>query len=146
MSPPSLCYREPMGASKFVQILRVEDYRLESGAEARPGPRGSVHAHNAVRIWLTGSPVGPHSKVRGAFLEARSDWSEPTLPRFQFTPPRIIIAYTLESIAPVVSMLLDGMQLYCQYREFEGGAVHADVHVPRRQLGPHEDPHWMPST
>ena len=131
-----------MGVSKFVQILRVEDFRIESGAAAEPGSRSSVRAYNAIRIWLTGQPVG-HSRVTQAFLEARSDRGEPALPRFDFTPPRIVISYTLAAIQPVVSMLLDGVQLYCQYREFEGGAVHADVHLPRKNLGPHEDPHWI---
>ncbi|MEM9454210.1 MAG: hypothetical protein AAGF11_08515 [Myxococcota bacterium] len=132
-----------MERGKFVQILRVEDFRMESAAEAQPGSRESVRAANVIRIWLTGQPVG-HSRVTQAFLEARSDWHEPALPRFDFTPPRIVIAYTLPAIQPVVSMLLDGVQLYCQYRELEGGAIHADVHIPRRHARSHEDPHWVP--
>lgn len=138
------CYRTPVGASTFDQILCVEDYRLETGAQAQPGPRGSVRAVNTVRIWLLGRPLGPHGQVTSAFLEARSDWSEPALPRFQFTPPRILIAYTLPAIQPVVSLLLSGAPLYCQYRLFEGGSIHADVHAPRRGSLPHEDPHWVP--
>ena len=133
-----------MEASKFVQILQVEDYRMESGSVAVPASRGSVRAHNSVRIWLLGRPVG-RSRVTQAFLEARSDWAEPPLPRFDFTPPRIFIGYTPATIAPVVSMLLDGIQLYCQYRELTNGTVHADVHLPRRNLGPGEDPHWTPA-
>lgn len=131
-----------MERSKFVQILSVEDFRMESAAEAQPGSRESVRAQNVIRIWLTGTPVG-HSRVTQAFLEARSSWHEPALPRFDFTPPRIVIAYTLAAIQPVVSMLLSGAQVFCQYRELEGGAIHADVHLPRRQLGPHDDPHWV---
>ena len=128
--------------SKFVQLLSVEDFRIESGAAAQPGVRGSVHADNAIRIWLIGQPVGS-SRVTQAFLEARSSWSEPALPRFEFTPPRIVIAYTLAAIQPVVSLLVAGAELYCQYREFEGGAVHADVHRPRRHPRAREDPHWV---
>jgi hypothetical protein len=134
-----------MAGSKFVQVLRVEDFRIESGAEAHPGLRGSVSARNTVRIWLVGSPAVPHAKVTNAFLEARSDWSEPALPRYDFQRRRILVSYTLAAIQPVISMLLDGVQLYCQYRELEGGAVHADVHVPRRQrANASEDLHWIP--
>jgi hypothetical protein len=136
-----------MAGSKFVQILRVEDFRIESGAQARPGARGSVSAINSVRIWLVGTPAIPHAKVTHAFLEARSDWVEPSLPSYDFQRKCILIAYTLPAIQPVVSMLLDGVQLYCQYRELEGGALHADVHKPRapRAEAPHEDPHWVPA-
>lgn len=135
-----------MVGTKFVQILRVEDFRVESGAQAHPGARGSVEVVNTVRVWLLGRPTTPHATVTHAFLEARSDWSEPALPRYDFQRKRILISYTLPAIQPVVSMLLDGVQLYCQYRELEGGAVHADVHVPRRNPGSaHEDPHWVPS-
>lgn len=133
-----------MAGSRFVQVLRVEDYRIESGAEAQPGARGSVTARNTVRIWLVGSPAVPHAKVTSAFLEARSDWAEPTLPRYDFQRRCIMVSYTLAAIQPVVSLLLDGVQLYCQYRELEGGSVHADVHVPRRHPNPHEDLHWVP--
>jgi hypothetical protein len=134
-----------MAGSKFVQVLRVEDFRIESGAEAHPGARGSPSARSMVRIWLVGSPAVPHAKVTSAFLEARSDWSEPALPRYDFQRKRILVSYTLAGIGPVIAMLLDGVQLYCQYRELEGGAVHADVHVPRRQrANPLEDLHWVP--
>lgn len=132
-----------MTRSKFVQVLRVEDYRIESGVEAQPGPRGSATIRNVVRIWLVGTPALPHGTVTQAFLEARSDWSEPTLPSYDFTRKRILLAYTLPAIQPVVGMLLDGVQLYCQYRELEGGAVHADVHLPRRNRPAHEDAHWI---
>lgn len=138
----ALCYRGSMEVSKFVQILLVEDFRIESASGAQPGTRGSVRAHNATRVWLTGRPIG-HSRVTQAFLEARSDWAEPDLPRFDFTPPRIVIAYTLAAIQPVVTMLLGGAQVYCQYRELEGGAIHASVYLPRRELGAHDDPHWV---
>ncbi|MCX4240901.1 hypothetical protein [Paraliomyxa miuraensis] len=132
--------------TRFVQILRVEDFRIESGTEARPGARGAVEIASVVRVWLTGQPTTPHATVTHAFLEARSDWQEPALPRYDFQRKRIVIAYTIPAIHAVVSMLLDGVQLYCQYRELEGGAVHADVHLPRRAPGSaHEDPHWVPS-
>lgn len=132
-----------MARSKFVQVLRVEDYRIESGVEAQPGPRGAATIRNVVRIWLVGTPALPHGTVTQAFLEARSDWSEPTLPSYDFTRKRILLAYTLPAIQPVVGMLLDGVQLYCQYRELEGGAIHADVHLPRRNRPAHEDAHWI---
>lgn len=133
-----------MAGSRFVQVLRVEDFRIESGAGAQPGARGSVSACSTVRIWLMGAPAVPHAKVTRAYLEARSDWAEPPPPRYDFQRRCILVSYTLAGIQPVVSMLLDGVQLYCQYRELEGGAVHADVHVPRRQPAPNEDLHWVP--
>ena len=130
--------------SKFVQVLRVEDFRIESGVEAQPGARGSVAVRNMVRIWLVGTPALPHASVTQAFLEARSDWSEPALPSYDFQRRRILLSYTLATIQPVVSLLLDGVQLYCQYRELENGAVHGDVHLPRRNRLAHEDMHWIP--
>lgn len=133
-----------MVRSKFVQVLRVEDFRIESGAEAQPGARGSVSTRNMVRIWLVGSPALPHGSVTQAFLEARSDWTEPAPPSYDFTRKRILVAYTLAAIQPVVGLLLDGVQVYCQYRELEGGGVYADVHVPRRNRPAHEDLHWVP--
>jgi hypothetical protein len=138
------CHRVGMAGSKFVQLLRVEGFRIESGAQAQPAARGPVSARNMVRIWLFGSPAVPHAKVTSALLEARSDSSELPLPRYDFQRKRIVIAYTLPAIQPVVAMLLDGVQLYCQYRELEGGAVHADVHLPRHGGDPREDPHWVP--
>ncbi len=133
-----------MAGSRFVQVLRVEDFRIESGVEAQPGARGSVSGVDTVRIWLVGTPAVPHAKVTSAFLEARSDQAAPALPRYDFQRRCILISYTTAGIVPVVSMLLDGVQLYCQYRELEGGSVHADVHVPRRQPGVNEDLHWVP--
>jgi hypothetical protein len=130
--------------SKFVQVLRVEDFRIEAGVEAQPGARGSVSARNMIRIWLVGTPALPHTNVTQAFLEARSDSSEPALPTYDFQRRRIVLAYTLAAIQPVVSLLLDGVQLYCQYRELENGAVHGDVHIPRRNRPGHEDTHWVP--
>jgi len=133
-----------MPTGKFVQVLRVEDFRMESGVEAQPIARGTMSTRNTVRIWLVGSPALPHASVTQAFLEARSDWSEPSPPTYDFQRKRILIAYTLPAIQPIVGLLLDGVQLYCQYRELEGGAVYADVHVPRRNRPPHEDLHWIP--
>jgi hypothetical protein len=133
-----------MPRSKFVQVLRVEDYRIESGVEAQPGTRGAVSTRSVVRIWLVGTPALPHATVTQAFLEARSDWAEPTPPSYDFTRKRILVAYTLPAIQPIVALLLDGVQVYCQYRELEGGGVHADVHVPRRNRPAHEDLHWVP--
>ena len=135
-----------MSTAKFLQVLRVEDYRIESGTEAQPSGRGSVSIHNTVRIWLIGSPALPHHTVTGAFLEARSTWPEPALPRYDFHRKRILVSYTLPAIQPVVTMLLGGVQLYCQYRELEGGAIYADVHkaqLPGPGTSP-EDLHWVP--
>lgn len=136
-----------MTSSKFVQVLRVEDFRVESGAEAQPSARGSAQARNVVRVWLLGQPAMAHGRVTNAFLEARSDWAQPDVPRYDFTAKRIVIPYTLAAIAPVVSMLLDGIQVYCQYREFEGGAIYADVHRPSVQQtnAGAGDLHWVPS-
>lgn len=82
--------------------------------------------------------------VTQAYLEARSDATEVVLPSYDFQRRCIVLSYTLAAIQPVVSLLLDGVQLYCQYRELEGGAIHADVHLPRRSPPPHEDMHWVP--
>lgn len=134
-----------MAGSKFVEVLRVEDFRIETGAEASSSGRGAVTARNVIRVWLLGSPAQAHGKVSSAFLEARSDWNEPDMPRYDFSARRILIPYTTAAIAPVVSMLLDGIQVYCQYREFEGGAVYADVHRPSARQGTDApDLHWVP--
>lgn len=145
MGPP----KEPIVShrAKFLQVLSVSDYRIESGAEAQRDPSGQVLTYNAVRIWLLGTPALPHHTVSGAFLEARSTWPEPAVPRYDFHRKRILVSYTMASIQPVVSMLLDGVQLYCQYRELEGGSIYADVHkaqqVPEGAAA--EERHWVPA-
>ena len=130
-----------MTSSKFVQVLRVEDFRIESGVEAVPTGRGSATVRNFVRIWLMGSPAIAHSRVTNAFLEARSDWGEPSVPSFDFSGNRILIGYAMGGIEAVVAMLGGGLEVHCQYREFEGGGVYAGVY--RAQGGGEQ--HWVPA-
>lgn len=135
-----------MSAAKFLQVLKVEDHRIESGVEAQPVAPGRASAVDVVRVWLIGQPALAHHTVTGAFLEARSSWTEPAVPRFDFHRRRILISYTLASIQPVVSLLLGGVQLYCQYRELQGGSIYAGVHKtqhPAAGTAP-EDLHWVP--
>ncbi|MCH9686392.1 MAG: hypothetical protein K0V04_33475 [Deltaproteobacteria bacterium] len=131
-----------MTTTKFLQVLRVEDFHIEAGVSARPGPRGSEAGAGGIRIWLWGSPATQFSKVTTALLQAVD---VPPPPRYEFHRKRIEIAYAPATIAPVVSMLLDGVQLFAQYREFEGGGIHADVHRPRHKVlsaGADMEPHW----
>ncbi len=119
-----------MATTKFLQVLRVEDFHIEASATAQPGPRGSGTASSGIRIWLFGSPATQFSKVTTALLESSE---APPPPRYDFHKKQIVISHTPATLAPIVSLLLDGVQVFAQYREFEGGAIHADVHIPRHK-------------
>jgi len=141
-----------MSTTKFLQVLRVEDFRIEAGATARPGAHGQQGCRASVRIWLHGAPATQFSKVNSALLEAvAGEQGELAIPRYDFHHKRIVIAYTPATIQPVVSLLLDGVQLHCQFREWHGGAVHADVYLAEHKIdsiAARPEPHWegLPSS